>query len=327
MQLKILTGSDIETLAPMPQAIDAVAQAYAAIAQGTAEVPLRLDIAQASHQSHTFFMPAIINGTNLGMKIVSVFPHNQSQHNAPTIHAIVMLIDAATGQPLALMDGTYLTVLRTGAASGVATRLLARPDSHHLVIIGAGAQAWAQVSAVCAVRPITHVTIVNRSPERAQALQTRLQHLIPTITIATTSNRAEALAQADVVCLATSAAQPVFADAEIRPGTHINGIGSFTHTMIEADPITLGRAYVAVDQFAAAWSESGELIAARDMGILDPASVVEIGAVATGTAPARTSPEQITFFKSVGNAAQDVAVASLAYQASLTNLMGQIVNL
>jgi len=327
MSLKILTGADVAALVPMPTAIEAVAQAYAAIARGSAEVPLRLDIAQANHQSHTFFMPAIIDGQSLGMKIVSVFPHNQAQFNAPTIHAIVMLIDATTGRPLALLDGTYLTVLRTGAASGVATRLLARPDSHHLVIIGAGAQAWAQISAVCAVRPITQVTIVNRTPERAEALKARLADIIPTIPVTTTTDRSTALATADVVCLATSARTPVFADAEIRPGTHINGIGSFTHTMIEADPRTLGRAVVAVDQMAAAWSEAGELIAAREQGLLTPAQAVEIGAIANGTAPGRTHADQITFFKSVGNAAQDVVVAHLAYQAAINQSYGQDVDL
>jgi ornithine cyclodeaminase len=119
----------------------------------------------------------------------------------------------------------------------------------------------------------------------------------------------------------------VFADSEIRPGTHINGIGSFTHTMIEADPQTLGRAVVAVDQHAAAWSEAGELIAARDQGLLTPEQVVEIGAIANATAPGRTRPDQITFFKSVGNAAQDVVVAHLAYQAAMEQSKGQDVDL
>jgi ornithine cyclodeaminase len=226
-----------------------------------------------------------------------------------------------------MMDGTYLTVLRTGASAGVATRLLARADSSHLVIIGAGAQSWAQVAAVCAVRPITHVTIVNRSRARAQQFQTTLQQQHPHCTITIANDRAEALATADVVCLSTSSHTPVFADSEIRPGTHINGIGSFTHTMIEADPQTLGRAYVAVDQFAPAWSEAGELIAARDSGLLDPDSVVQIGDIANGTVPGRRDDQQITFFKSVGNAAQDVAVASIAYQAALQQQRGQDVSL
>lgn len=325
--LKILTASDIRDLVDMPTAIDAVHAAYASIARGTTTVPLRIDVAQDAHHSHTFFMPALVDGQSLGMKIVSVYPHNRDQHQLPTIHAIVMLIEAHTGRPLAMMDGTFLTVLRTGASAGVATRLLARPDSQHLVIIGAGAQAWAQVAAVCAVRPISHITIVNRSRPRAEQLMQTLQTQHATCTVTIADNRAHALAHADVVCLATSSATPVFHDDEIRAGTHINGIGSFTHTMVEADPRTLGRAYVAVDQFAAAWSEAGELIVARAQGLLDPASVVQIGDIANGAAPARRDASQITFFKSVGNAAQDVAVASIAYQAATQQHRGQDVQL
>ncbi len=325
--LKILTASDIKALVPMQIAIEAVHRAYASIAAGTTSVPLRIDVDQPTHQSHTFFMPALVENQYLGMKIVSVYPHNREQHSLPTIHAIVMLIEGNTGRPLAMMDGTYLTVLRTGASAGVATRLMARTDSSHLVIIGAGAQSWAQVAAVCAVRPITHITIVNRSYERAQRFQKALiqNHSNCIVTIA--NNRAAALELADIVCLATSSHTPVFADSEIRPGTHINGIGSFTHTMIEADPLTLGRAYVAVDQFAPAWSEAGELIAARDQGILDPSTVVQIGDIANGTAPGRSDDQQITFFKSVGNAAQDVAVANIAFQSALQNNIGQDVSL
>jgi ornithine cyclodeaminase/alanine dehydrogenase-like protein (mu-crystallin family) len=312
VNLKILTATDIRELVQMSVAIDAVQHAYASIAHGTTSVPLRIDVDQTAHQSHTFFMPALVDGASLGMKIVSVF---------------VMLIEAHTGRPLAMMDGTFLTVLRTGASAGVATRLLARPDSRHLVLIGAGAQAWAQVAAVCAVRPISHITIVNRTRARAEQLMQSLQTQHPTCTISVAESRATALAQADVVCLATSASTPVFADSEIRPGTHINGIGSFTHTMIEADPRTVGRSYVAVDQFAAAWSEAGELIAARDQGLLDPARVVQLGDIANGTAPARSDHSQITFFKSVGNAAQDVAVAQIAYTAAMQQQRGHDVTL
>ncbi len=327
MQIRVLTKADVLRYVSMPAAIDAVQQAYASIDRGTTDVPLRIDVAQSAHQSHSFFMPAIVDGQSLGMKIVSVFPQNGPNHGLPTIHAIVLLLDAGTGVPIALMDGTELTILRTGAASGVGTRLLAREESTHLVVIGAGAQAAGQVRAVCAVRPITTVTIVNRSLDRATALTASLAREFPHTTLSATTDRPRALATADIVCLATSSQTPVFADSEIRPGTHINGIGSYTHTMIEADPLTLGRSYVAVDQYAPAWSEAGELIAARDQGILDPSTVVQIGAIANGTAPGRRDDQQITYFKSVGNAAQDVAVANIAYQSALQNNVGQDVSL
>lgn len=308
----ILSAADVRQAAPMPAAIDAVASAFAQLSGGQATVPLRVPIGQAQHDSHTFFMPALLAQSGaLGLKVVSVFPHNQARHGLPSIHALVVLIDADTGQPLAAMDGTYLTALRTGASSGVATRALARPESRVLALFGAGAQAPAQVQAVCAVRPIERVLIVNRSRERAE----RLAALLPTLGIAAACEVAEspraALAAADVVCCATSSPTPLFDDADVRPGTHINGVGAFTPALAEVPPATVARAYVAVDQRAAAWAEAGDLIQARDAGALDPARIVEIGEVIAGSAPGRADAAQITFFKSVGNAVQDLAVGQL----------------
>ena len=322
MTITILSRADIEHTVSMPAAIDAVQHAYASISSGTTTVPLRIDIAQTARDSHSFFMPALVDGTQLGMKIVSVFPQNGPAYGLPTIHAIVVLIDAATGSPLAVMDGTYLTILRTGAASGVGTRLLARPESSHLVVIGAGAQAAGQIRAVCAVRPITQITVVNRTLPKAAALVARMEAVFPTTTFHASTEPRTALAQADVVCLATSSSTPVFDARDIRPGTHINGIGSYRHDMIEADPRVLQHAHIAVDQYAAAWSEAGELIAARDAGLIDATRVHEIGAIANGTAPGRPDAAAITFFKSVGNAAQDVVVAQLAYTSATAQGIG-----
>jgi ornithine cyclodeaminase len=309
----ILSAADVRRAAPMPAAIDAVADAFAQLSGGRADVPLRVPIGQAQHESHTFFMPALLaNSGALGLKVVSVFPHNQQRHALPSIHALVVLIDAATGQPLAAMDGTYLTALRTGASSGVATRALARPESRVLAMFGAGAQAPYQVQAVCAVRPIERVLIVNRSRARAEQLIATLGELGIRAECTIADGARAALAEADVVCCATSAATPLFDDADVRPGTHINGVGAFTPALAEVPPATIARAYVAVDQLAAAWAEAGDLIQARDAGALDPARIVELGAIVAGHAPGRSDAAQITFFKSVGNAVQDMAVGQLA---------------
>ncbi len=311
--MRILSGQDVARAVPMERAIEAVESAYAQISAGTASVPLRTAIEQTRYESHSFFMPASLAGSGgLGMKLVSVFPHNAERHGLPAIHALVVLIEAHTGRPLAAMDGRYLTALRTGAASGVSTRHLARADARALALFGAGAQAPHQVLAVCAVRPIERVMIVNRSRERAEELAAELRGRGVRADITCASSAAEALASADVVCCATSAATPVFADGDVRPGTHISGVGSFTPQMVEVPPATLGRAYVTVDQLGAAWAEAGDLLAARAAGLLTPERTVEIGAVIAGTAPGRTSREQITYFKSVGNAAQDIAVAQIA---------------
>lgn len=309
----ILSADDVRRAVPMSAAIDAVADAFVQLSAGQADVPLRASIGQPQHESHTFFMPARLAGSDaLGMKIVSVFPHNAERHGLPSIHAIVALLDAATGRPVALLDGGYLTALRTGAASGAATRALARPDSRVLAIFGAGAQAPSQVHAICAARPIERVWIVNRTTARAQALveSLRAQGLAAELRVAPSA--ATALAEADVICCATSAPTPLFDDGDLHPGAHINGVGSFTPHMAETPAATIARALVAVDQRAAAWAEAGDLIQARAAGAIDERRVVELGEVIAGRAPGRTSDAQITFFKSVGNAVQDIAVARLA---------------
>ena len=308
----VLSAADVRQAAPMPAAIDAVAAAFVQLSTGQAVVPLRVPIGQPKHESHTFFMPALLAESNaLGLKVVSVFPHNQARRQLPSIHALVVLIDAETGQPLAAMDGTYLTALRTGAASGAATRALARPDARVLALFGAGAQAPAQVQAVCAARPIERVWIVNRSRARAEALIEALHELGIPIELKVADSSGAALAEADVICCATSAPTPLFDDADVRPGTHINGVGSFTPALAEVPPATIARALVAVDQRVAAWSEAGDLIQARQAGAIDEARVVELGEIIAGRAVGRTDEAQITFFKSVGNAVQDVAVGQM----------------
>src|SRR6266545_4825098 len=309
----VLSATDVRRAAPMPAAIDAVAAAFAQLSTGEAIVPLRVALGQPKHDSHTFFMPALLAESNaLGLKVVSVFPHNQARHQLPSIHALVVLIDAETGRPLAAMDGTYLTALRTGAASGAATRALARPGARVLALFGAGAQAPAQALAVCAVRQIERVWVVNRGRARAEALLATLQATGLAAELRIADSPAAALAAADVVCCATSAATPLFADGDLRPGTHINGVGSFTPAMAEVPPETVGRARVVVDQRAAAWAEAGDLIQARAAGQLDEGRVAELGEVIAGRAPGRSDADQITFFKSVGNAVQDLAVGQLA---------------
>ncbi len=311
--MRILSAADVRQAVSMPAAIDAVATAFAQLSTGQAHVPLRIPIGQAQHESHTFFMPALLaQSGGLGLKVVSVFPHNAERYRLPSIHALVVLIDAATGRPVAAMDGTYLTALRTGASSGAATRALARQDSRVLAIFGAGAQAPAQVQAVCAVRSIERIWIVNRTPARAEKLIDILRERGITAEIRIAESSGAALAEADVVCCATSSTTPVFDNADIRPGTHINGVGSYTHHMVEVPADTIARARVVVDQRAAAWAEAGDLVAAREAGVIDEQRIVELGEVIAGLAAGRADDTEITFFKSVGNAAQDIAVGQIA---------------
>jgi ornithine cyclodeaminase len=317
----IISRAELRRAAPMDQAIDAVAAAFAQLSSGQADVPLRPHVAIPPQDGLGLIMPAYLAGSPagpgaLGVKVLTLFPHNQARHGLPTINALVLLLDTTTGLPLALMDGGYLTALRTGAASGVATRLMARPESRVLALFGAGAQALPQVWAVCVARPIERVWIVNRSVERAERLAAELRAFgapIPADARVAPAARA-ALAEADVICCATAATTPLFDDADVRPGTHINGVGSYRPTMQEIPAATVARARVVVDQRRAAWAEAGDLVIARDVGLIDEGHIVaELGEVAAGRAAGRTDDQQITFFKSVGNAVQDAAVAQVAY--------------
>lgn len=327
--MRLLSADDVRRAVPMAAAIDAVEAAFVALSSGRAEVPLRAHIETPERAATSFFMPARIAGPapSLGLKVVSVFPQNQAR-GEPSIYALVTLLDPETGRPMAVLDGTYLTALRTGAASGVATRHMARADARVLALFGAGGQALHQVLAVCAVREIERIWLVNRTAERAALLAERLRDAGLRQEILIAASPAEALAEADVVCTATSAPTPLFDDAWLRPGAHINAIGSFKPSMAELPAAAVARARVVVDQRPAAWAEAGDLVQARAAGLIGEEHVVaELGEVAAGEVAGRTGPEQLTLFKSVGNAVQDLAVAALALTRAAELGLGSEVDL
>lgn len=330
----ILTRADLERALPMELAMEAVASAFAQLSGGQANVPLRLHVAVPPRDGLALLMPAYLSGTDtLGVKALTLFPRNAERPNLPTlptISALVLLFDAETGVPLALLDGGHLTAIRTGAASGVATRLLARPDASALALFGAGAQALAQVWAVCVSRSIARVWIVNRTRAHAEALAERLRAFGPPIPadVRVAGAAREALAEADVICCATASPAPIFADADLRSGAHVNGVGSYRPDMREVPAETVARARVVVDAREEAWAEAGDLIGARERGLIGEGHIAgELGEIVLGRIPGRTDPEQITFFKSVGNAVQDVAAAQAAYTRARALGLGVTVEL
>lgn len=312
----IITRDELRRAVPMDRAIDAVAGAFAQLSGGQADVPLRPHVAVPPQEALALVMPAYLAGSGgLGVKALTLFPHNPARRGLPAINALVLLFDTEDGLPLALIEGGYLTALRTGAASGAATRLLARDDARVLALFGAGAQALPQAWAVCAARPIERIWVVNRTAARAERLAAELRSFgAPIPADVRVAPAPAALAEADVVCCATASPAPVFDDADLRPGTHVNGVGSYRPTMQEVPAATVARARVVVDQRRAAWAEAGDLVIPRRQGLIGEDHVAaELGEVALGRVPGRTDPAQITFFKSVGNAVQDVAVAQVAY--------------
>ncbi len=312
MKLRILSQSDVRRAVSMAQAIEIVKGAFAQLSAGQAVVPIRTQLEVARHEGITLFMPAYLQESDdLGVKIVSVFPRNL-ERGLPTIHALVAVVDAETGCPAAVMDGTYLTALRTGAASGAATDLLARTDARVAAVFGAGVQSRTQLEAVCQVRDIEKVWVYDINREAAgqytEEMKERGGRIPGDVTAA--SSPTEAVREADVICTATTSKTPVFADADLKAGVHINAIGAFTPEMQEVPEETIQRARLVVDSREACWAEAGDLIIPRYKGLISESDIyAELGEIVTGMKRGRESDEEVTFFKSVGNAVQDVSVA------------------
>lgn len=268
-------------------------------------------------------MPGLRDGgAGASVKLVTVMPANAAR-GLPTIHAVVAWFDASSGEPLAILDGRALTAMRTGAASGVSTRLLARPDARVLALFGVGAQAVWQVRAVMAAREIGEVRVFARTGARRDAFAAGLANeLGPGVRVVAAQTAEAAVRGADVICCATTSFEPIFAAEWVAPGTHVSAVGSFQKGMIELPTeIYAAASLVAVDSREAALEEAGDLLAAIDAGLLAGDGFVEIGTIAAGWAATR-DPSAITVFKSVGLAIQDVAAAELV-MANLARSEGE----
>ncbi|KPJ96594.1 MAG: hypothetical protein AMS18_00645 [Gemmatimonas sp. SG8_17] len=319
MNLRIISKDEICRVASMAQTIEIVKQAFAQLSSGHAEVPVRTQLGVAPHNGVALFMPAYLSKSDqLGIKVVAVFPNNVEQ-GIPTINALVVVVDAETGQPSAVMDGTYLTALRTGAASGAATDLLACDATPVAAIFGAGVQGRTQLEAICEVRAIEKVWVFDIDEASAGAYVDEMQMRggrIPT-DIVVASSASEAVQDADIICATTTSRTPVFDASDVRPGTHINAVGGFTPDTQEIPDDIIHRAQLFVDSREACWAEAGDLIIPRAKGLISEADIrAELGEVVSGTKQGRSDDHAITLFKSVGNAVQDVAVAAMVLDAA-----------
>lgn len=322
MQMRILSAADVRSAIDMPGAIDAMRDAFRALTEGRATVPLRL--ALDTGHGVSLFMPARLTRPNrVAAKIVSVNPGN-ADLDLPVIHAVVLALDPRTGRPLALMDGTWLTALRTGAVGGLAADLLAREGARTVALFGAGVQARTQLEAVRCVRDVRDVRVVSRSGASADRLVAELDG----VDARRVDDPDEAIAGADIVIAATSSATPVFDGRRVEPGTHVTGVGSYTTAMREVDTELVRRARVIVDQREAVLEEAGDIAGPIADGAVDESVMAaELGDVVLGREAGRTSDDQVTFFKSVGNAVQDVAVAARVLDAAKRDGLGTVVEL
>jgi ornithine cyclodeaminase len=306
--LPFLDADAIRAAVPIDDMLDAVEAAYRDVAAGRDHSPIRSRVAM--DEGDLLLMPGVREGgVGSSVKLVTVMPGNAGR-GLPTVQAVVVWFDAKTGRPVALIDGATLTAMRTGAASGVATRLLARPDARTLAMIGAGGQAEWQVRAILAARPMERVLVHARTPDARETFASRMAETTG-IEVRAVATAEEAVREADVVACATTSSTPVFEAAWLRPGTHVNGVGAFTLGMVELPPALFAAAsLVAVDSHAAAMEEAGDLVAAIEQGSAAEEDLVEIGSVPRDWADGR-APYAITAFKSVGLAIQDVAAAEL----------------
>jgi ornithine cyclodeaminase/alanine dehydrogenase-like protein (mu-crystallin family) len=308
-KLRFLSGRDVAQALPMREAIEAMREAFRQLAAGQVVLPPRTHIASTAPRGDALFMPSSLPADGrMGIKVVTIFGGNAAQ-GLPVIQAIMLVLDAATGSPLAVMDGTTLTAIRTGATSGLATELLARPDASVAALFGAGPQARTQLEAVCAVRPIREARVFDADAERATRLAREMAEQLG-IPVTAAQSPADALAGAQVVCTATTSPVPVFADGDLAPGVHINAIGSYRPTVREIPGETVRRARVVVDHLPAALAEAGDLLIPMEEGLIGRDHVAaELGDIVLGRKPGRLAPDETTLFKSVGLAVQDLAAA------------------
>ncbi len=304
--LPYISGADVHAALDYASLIAALRAAFAA----GAEAPVRASHSVTAEDDRLLLMPAWRRGAEIGVKIVTVFPRNPSRGLA-SVSALYVLLDGATGHPVALLDGEALTLRRTGAASALASTYLSRADARVLLVVGTGKLAPHLARAHCAVRPIERVLVWGRRPARAEALATELDGLgIPAQAAADLD---AALGEADILTCATTAREPVVPGARVRPGTHVDLVGGFTRAMREGDDALVQRAELYVDTFAGALAEAGDLVQPIERGLLTRADIrAELADLVSGRAPGRRDAAVITLFKSVGTALEDLAAARLA---------------
>lgn len=277
--------------------------------------PHRTVIEFPQHEASALYMPsADLVGEVTAVKVVTIFPHNPANGKATT-QGVVLLSDASNGEHIAMMNASYLTRLRTGALSGIATDYLANKNAKVLAVIGTGAMAFEQVLGVLAVRSIERILLVNRNPEKAKAFGEKLREFGVETAYEIVEEVATAVRQADIINCATRSNEPVFNGDDLKEGAHVNGVGSYLPHMHEVDITTITRASkIVVDDFAGVKDEAGELINAEEQGRWSFEQVYgEIGELVVGTIKGRQNEKEITFFKSVGAAYFDLAVAKGVY--------------
>ena len=328
----VLTRADLERVLAPRDVIDALAEAFGRHAAGRTSVPQR-GVVPVGDDGLLLVMPAVSRPApgareagGLGAKLVTYYPGNR-ERGQPTHLASYVLMDHATGEPLALLEAAFMTALRTGATSALAATYLARPDSRHLACFGTSVQAGWQLRCLAAAFPLERAVVLGRDQERARAFAGAMTEELG-VTVQTGRDPRAAVSVADIVTCATTSPTPLFAGADLRPGTHVDAVGAFRPAEREVDTETVRRARVVVDAYAAALAEAGDLLIPLGEGAIRREHVVaELAELVAGSRQGRTSGSDVTLFKSVGFALEDLATATLAYHRAKERGIGAEVNL
>ncbi|MDF1718774.1 MAG: ornithine cyclodeaminase family protein [Antarcticimicrobium sp.] len=305
----VLTHDDVAALLPMIEAIEVVAGVMKGVSTRTAELPLR-SVVPVGGDNRMGVMPgAIADPACFGVKLISLFPGNPARGLSSHRGAIV-LFEAETGGAVAMMDASLLTAIRTAAASAVATRALARENAESLALIGYGEQAEHHLTAIMAVRPIKRVAVAGRSAEKAAGFAARAAADFPDVSFTSGTDLQAAVEQADITCTVTAAPTPIVMGDWVQPGAHVNVVGSSIPSMREVDDRMVTRAAIWVDYLPSTLAQAGEIVEMIAAGNLAESDLRgEIGALLSGEIAGRASDDQITLYRSLGVAAQDLAAA------------------
>lgn len=320
--LLYLSASEVRRALPMAEAVEAMRDAFGQLSSGQVTLPPRQHLNASEANGVALVMPCYSQAQKLfSVKLVTVFDENPKR-GLPLIQSLVMLTDGATGRPVAMMDGASVTAIRTGAASGLATDLLARRDATIAAIFGAGVQARTQLEAVCCVRSIQHVRVCDPDAAAAERFAVEMAERLG-VAVERVDSSAEAVKEAHVICCATTASRPVFEDGELSDGVHINAVGAFRPGTAEVPPATVCRARVVVDHRPAALEEAGDLIGPLQEGLITESHIrADLGEIVLGQAPGRQDDREVTFFKSVGVAIQDLCAAARVWKSACEHRLG-----
>jgi alanine dehydrogenase len=318
----VLSASQVRSIIDLDELIAALEQAHIQYSTGKAVMPVRLVVPLPQIQGRITSMPGYLNEDKaLGMKVVTYFQDNPKQ-NLPAILATIMLFSAETGKMIAAMDGGYITAIRTACASALATKALANLDTPVLGILGAGVQAGAHIQALSRVRQLSRIKIYSPSGKSALNIKAELEKQCG-VPIEVVNSAQDAVRDSDLLVTVTTAKEPIVNADWLKPGMHINAVGSHRPDLREIDGATLKRAKVVVDSREAVMAECGDILLALKEGFISEADIHgEIGEVLAGSKTGRTDASEITLYKSVGVAIQDVAAAQLVYRKALEQNVG-----